>query len=139
MDLPYKPPADATPEGIRKVEELRILPVVARRNKKGVKGPDLDIICRPLDPKPSQRFIPGSNGKLRNKAFIVALILKGMGHESAVMPEWWTPKDKVPTGKRDSPEPETPSDGSTPAQLDWDNLAGYATLLSVSQYGVAVL
>ena len=138
MDLPYKPPAGATPEGIRKVEELRLLPVIGRK-KNGVKPPDLDVICRPLDPKPSKRFMPGSNGKLRNKAYIIALILKAMGHESAVMPEWWTPKDKLPTGKRDSPEPETPCDFSTPAQLDWNNLAGYVTLLSVSLYGVAVL
>lgn len=66
MDLPYDPPADATPEGIRKVEELRVLPVVGRK-RNGVKPPDLDVFCRPLDPKPSQRFIPGKNGKLRNR------------------------------------------------------------------------
>lgn len=103
------------------------------RKRNGVKPPDLDVICRPLDPKPSQRFIPGGNSKLRNKAFIMALILKGMGHESAVMPEWWTPKDKVPTGKRDSPEPETPSDCSTATelQLSW---TGTTLLKAGSEY-----
>ena len=45
MVLPYKPPAGATPEGIRKVEELRLLPVVSRKKKGSkVKPPDLDVI-----------------------------------------------------------------------------------------------
>ena len=123
MDLPYTPPTDATPDGIRKAEELIQLPVVAKKKNK-VRPPDLDVICREYDPKPSQRFKPGRGSKLRNKAFLIALILKGMGHESAVMPEWWTPEDKVPPpGKRDSPEPESPSDGSTATELDWGNLA----------------
>ena len=91
------------------------------------------------DPKPSQRFKPGRGSKLRNKAFLIALILKGMGHESAVVPEWWTPEDKVPPpGKRDSPEPESPSDGSTATELDWGNLAKYATVLFSMRYDMFV-
>lgn len=56
--------------------------------------------------------------------------MKGLGLESVVMPEWWTPADTaVSTGKRDSPE-EASSDASTAAELDWDNLARYTTLSS---------
>lgn len=128
MDLRYKAPADATPEGIRKAEELIVLPKVAK-TKNGVRPPDLDVICRPYDSKPSQRFIPGRGSKLRNKAFLIALILKGMGYESAIMPEWWIPEDKEPQiGKRNSPEPVPPYDGSTATELDWDNPARCASV-----------
>ena len=136
MDLRCKPPADATPEGIRKAEELILLPQIAK-TKSGVRPQDLEVICLEYDPKPSQRFIPGRGSKLRNKAFLIALILKGMGHDSAIMPEWWTPADTVPpTGKRDGPEP--PSDGSTATELDWDNLTRYATVF-VCQCGMTLM
>lgn len=78
MDLRYKPPADATPEVIRKAEKLTLVPKIPK-TKNGVRPQDLEVICREYDPKLSQRFIPGRGNKLRNKAFLIALILKGDG------------------------------------------------------------
>lgn len=117
-DLKYVPPAGATPEGIRKAEELTAMPMIAKKVN-GVRPPDLEVLCREYDPKPSKRFIPNRGSKLRNKAYLVALILEGMGFGSAIMPEWWTPHDPSPLSKKRS-TPEPSSDGSSATAIDYD-------------------
>lgn len=115
-------PANATPEGIERAMCLCGLKVQLKRNKSDpdAKDPSLDTLTRvdkgsPLHELYQQRRVPTqANSPLRNKAFLISLILQGEGHVTSIPPAWQVPHDTLPQAgsKRSSPEaPGTPEVG----------------------------
>ena len=87
---PYTPPVGATPEGIRRAEQLQYL---RKQNTKFTDGscpPSLEVYCKVFDTKrPSRRNKTQTNGEgkgLRNAEFLIAWILENEGHATAIPP-----------------------------------------------------
>ena len=133
---PYTPPVGATPEGIRRAEQLQYL---RKQNTKFTDGscpPFLEVYCKVFDTKrPSRRNKTQTNGEgkgLRNAEFLIAWILENEGHATAIPPDWWVVKGNLPA-KRKSPEvsptPEVSPSPEVPlpdADIDLDDPERYA-------------
>lgn len=112
-------PPDATPEGIKRALYLCGLKKQRRGSKThpDAKDPSLQSLLdvekdSPLYELYKQRRDPSKDNRpLRNKAFLITLVLQGEGHLTSTPPTWQLPQDTLPHAgvKRISPEgPGTP-------------------------------
>ena len=112
-------PADATPEGVERALFLCGLKKQRAGNKSDpdAKDPNLQSLLdvekdSPLYELYKQRRDPSKDKRpLRNKAFLITLVLQGEGHLTSIPPTWQVPHDTLPQAgtKRIPPEgPGTP-------------------------------
>ena len=95
--MPYVPPPDATPEGVRMVNQLRVtmFAPVTKSDRPSIQAMVKCMVKEEgFDPEGLRydRSKPGS--RLHNKEYLVYLILQSKGHGSAAMAEWRTPRSK---------------------------------------------
>ena len=97
-------PVGATPEGVERALDLCALKCQRKGNKSDPEAadPNLQSLLEvdkkdPLYQLYKQRLgPPEKKSRLRNKAFLIALILEGEGHSSSIPPAWQVPEDKLP-------------------------------------------
>ena len=92
-DMPYVPPPDATPEGIRLVNQLRatMLAPLAGSDRPSIQSMVSKAGC---DPEGLRYDRSKTRARLHNKEYLVYLILLSQGYSSAAMAEWRTPRSK---------------------------------------------
>ena len=112
-------PASATPEGVQRALYLCDMHIQPSKtgNKLDPEGnhPCLEKLLKVDKQSPhhelyKQRRIPGDrHSRLRNKEFLIKLVLQGEGHLTAIPPAWQVPHDELPQAgsKRSSAEAQS--------------------------------
>lgn len=94
LDLEYTPPLQAKQRDLDRLYELKIS-LLAKPTKARQKNNDLPILealAKKFDRKAC--YVPGnSHNKVRDRAYLLSIILDGEGRGSAVPPEWRIPSD----------------------------------------------
>lgn len=137
---PYVPPPGATPEGIRRAEELECTHVQDKKVSDGSRPPSLEGYCKVFDKRskgvPCKRYMNETSGEgkgLRNAEYLISLIMDHDGHSSSVMPEWRIIRKKeVKAKKRASPEPSSDESCDTDVDIDLDDPDKYVASLQLA-------
>lgn len=97
-------PVGATPEGVQRALELCSFKCQRKSNKSDPEAadPNLQTLLEVDDEDPLYQLYKQRNkparlkSRLRNKAFLIALILEGEGHTSSIPSAWQVPEDELP-------------------------------------------